>query len=86
MATTIATATATATATAKVSETATAMATATATATVKATAMTTAMATATVGTLKDGYVRNIPLPRAPRIQSANHMTSKKQVTIDSLDT
>ncbi len=30
-----------------------------------------------VGTLKDGYVRNVPLPRAPRIQSANHVTSKK---------
>ena len=39
-----------------------------------------------VGTLKDGYVRNIPLPRAPRIQSANHMTSNKQVMIDSQDT
>ncbi len=23
-----------------------------------------------VGTLKDGYVRNVPLPRVPRIQSA----------------
>jgi hypothetical protein len=39
-----------------------------------------------VGTLKDRYVHNIPVPRAPRIQSANHMTSKKQVTIDSQDT
>jgi hypothetical protein len=39
-----------------------------------------------VGTLKNGYVRNIPLPRAPRIQSANHMTSNKQVMIDSQDT
>ncbi len=39
-----------------------------------------------VGTLKGGYVRNIPLPRAPRIQSANHVTSKKQVTIGSQDT
>ena len=26
--------------------------------------------TAHVGTLKDGYVRNVPLPRVPRIQSA----------------
>jgi hypothetical protein len=39
-----------------------------------------------VGTLKDGYVRNIPLPRAPRIQSANHVTSKKQITIELQDT
>ncbi len=39
-----------------------------------------------VGTLKDGYVRNVPLPRAPWIQSASHVTSKKQVTIDSHDT
>ncbi len=39
-----------------------------------------------VDTLKDGYVQNVPLPRAPRIQSANHVTSKKQVTIDSQDT
>jgi hypothetical protein len=27
-----------------------------------------------VGTLNDGYVRNVPLPRAPRIQSTSHMT------------
>jgi hypothetical protein len=39
-----------------------------------------------VGTLKDGYVRNAPLPRAPGIQSANHVTSRKQVRIDSKDT
>ena len=26
-----------------------------------------------VGTLKDGYVRKLPLPRVPRIQSASHM-------------
>jgi hypothetical protein len=25
-----------------------------------------------VGTLKDGYVRNVPLPRAPRIQHGSH--------------
>ena len=25
-----------------------------------------------VGTLKDGYVRKVPLPRAPRIQHASH--------------
>jgi hypothetical protein len=39
-----------------------------------------------VGTLKDGYVHNIPLPRAPRIQSANHVTSNEQVVMDSQDT
>ena len=27
-----------------------------------------------VGTLEGGYVRNIPLPRVPRVQSASHMT------------
>ncbi len=27
-----------------------------------------------VGTLDDGYIRNVPLPRAPRIQSASHVT------------
>jgi hypothetical protein len=27
-----------------------------------------------VGTLDDGYVRNVPLLRAPRIQSASHVT------------
>jgi hypothetical protein len=32
-----------------------------------------------VGTLKDGYVRKVPLPRAPRIQSASHVC-------DTLDT
>ncbi len=26
-----------------------------------------------VGTLKDGYIQKVPLPRAPRIQSASHM-------------
>jgi hypothetical protein len=39
-----------------------------------------------VGTLKDGYVCNVPLPRAPWIQSANHVTSNKQLVIDSQDT
>jgi hypothetical protein len=29
-----------------------------------------------VGTLDGGYVRNIPLPRVPRLQSASLMTSK----------
>jgi hypothetical protein len=27
-----------------------------------------------VGTLKDGYIRNVPLPRVPRIQSASLAT------------
>ena len=31
------------------------------------------METETVGTLKDGYVRKVPLPRAPRIQHASAM-------------
>jgi hypothetical protein len=35
-----------------------------------------------VGTLKDGYIRNVPLPRAPRIQSASHVTSHRAVTCD----
>ena len=29
-----------------------------------------------VGTLKDGYIRNVPLPRVPRIQSASLATLK----------
>jgi hypothetical protein len=34
-----------------------------------------------VGTLKDGYVRNVPLPRAAqRIQSAGHITSHGHIT------
>ena len=28
-----------------------------------------------VGTLKDGYVRKVPLPRAPRIQHTSHVTN-----------
>ncbi len=35
-----------------------------------------------VGTLKDGYVRNVPLSRAPRIQSTSHVTSHGAVTCD----
>ena len=32
-----------------------------------------------VGTLKDGYVRNVPLPRVPQIQSASPMTSRETI-------
>ena len=32
-----------------------------------------------VGTLKDGYVHNVPLPRAPQIQSASPMTSHESI-------
>jgi hypothetical protein len=35
-----------------------------------------------VGTLKDGYARNVSLPRAPRIQSTSHVTSHGAVTCD----
>ncbi len=35
-----------------------------------------------VGTLKDGYVHNVPLPRAPQIQSASHVTSHRAVMCD----
>jgi hypothetical protein len=35
-----------------------------------------------VGTLSDGYIRNVPLPRAPRIQSASHVTCHGAVTRD----
>ncbi len=35
-----------------------------------------------VGTLKDGYIRNVPLPRAPQIQSASHLTSHGAITCD----
>ncbi len=39
-----------------------------------------------VGTLDDGYVRNVHLPRAPRIQSARHVTGYGAVTRDASDT
>ena len=32
-----------------------------------------------VGTLKDGYVRNVPLPRVPRRQGASHDTSHELI-------
>ena len=32
-----------------------------------------------VGTLKDGYVRNVPLPRVPQIQSASPTTSREAI-------
>ncbi len=36
--------------------------------------------TLVVGTLKDGYVRNVPLPRVPQIQSAKQIApSAKQI-------
>ncbi len=35
-----------------------------------------------VGTLNDGYIRNVPLPRAPRIQSASHLTCHGAVKRD----
>jgi len=31
------------------------------------------------GTLKDGYVRNVPLPRVPQIQSASPTTSHELI-------
>jgi hypothetical protein len=35
-----------------------------------------------VGNLKDGCVRNVPLPRAPRVQSASHVTCYGAITRD----
>jgi hypothetical protein len=35
-----------------------------------------------VGTLEDGYVHNVPLPRAPRIQSKSHVTCHGAVMRD----
>ncbi len=35
-----------------------------------------------VGTLDDGYVCILPLPRGPRIQSASHVTCHKAITRD----
>jgi hypothetical protein len=35
--------------------------------------------TVSVGTLKDGYVRNVPLPRVPQIQSASPTTSHERI-------
>ena len=40
-----------------------------------------------VGTLKDGYIRNVPLPRVPRIQSTSeHVASAATATRNSHDT
>jgi hypothetical protein len=41
-------------------------------------------AEATVGTLKDGYVCNVPLLRAPRIQHANSVTTPEHDTCYSI--
>jgi hypothetical protein len=35
-----------------------------------------------VGTLDDGYVHNVPLPRAPWIQSTSHLTCHGAITCD----
>ena len=37
-----------------------------------------------VGTLNDGYIRNVPLLRAPRIQSASHVTCYGANTSDAV--
>ena len=39
----------------------------------------------TVGTLKDGYVRNVPLPRVPQRQSASHLETEP-VTMNPIHT
>jgi hypothetical protein len=36
-----------------------------------------------VGTLKDGYIRKVPLQQAPRIQHASHVTSNITATDDT---
>ncbi len=33
----------------------------------------------TVGTVKDGYVRNVPLPRVPHIQNASPTKSHERI-------
>ena len=39
-----------------------------------------------VGTLDDGYLRKVPLPRAPRIQCPGHMTCAAVMECDKSDT
>jgi hypothetical protein len=39
-----------------------------------------------VGTLNDRYLHKVPLPRAPRIQSTNHVTCHIQITRDNTNT
>ncbi len=39
-----------------------------------------------VGTLNDGYVRRVPLPQAPLIQSPEHVTCNVTVTRDNIPT
>jgi hypothetical protein len=36
-----------------------------------------------VGTLKDGYIHNVPLPRVQRIQSASDYTNTTQSQVDA---
>ena len=38
-----------------------------------------------VGTLKDGYIRNVPLPRVQRIQSASNYTKTTQSQVDAYE-
>ena len=38
-----------------------------------------------LGTLKDGYVRNVPLPRVQRIQSASDYTKTTQSQVDAYE-
>ncbi len=37
-----------------------------------------------VGTLQNRYIRNVPLPRAPRIQSTSHVTGHVAITRDDI--
>jgi hypothetical protein len=37
-----------------------------------------------VGTLNDGYIQKVPLPKVPQIQSPSHMTSYGAVTRDTV--
>jgi hypothetical protein len=39
--------------------------------------------TLAVGTLKDGYVRNVPLPRVPQIQSTRDYPKTTQSQVDA---
>ncbi len=38
-----------------------------------------------VGTLKDGYIRNVPLPRVPRIQSAKLIAPSRCIPVDAYE-
>jgi hypothetical protein len=49
-------------------------------------ALTLTLAALAVGTLNDEYIRRVPLPQAPWIQSTDHVTCNVTITCDAINT